>query len=244
MRYVTAIVLCLTVILTSATASFGDVTTNPSRVVLSEAVRAGEVQVHNSGRHSLNIVASWADIRQGGDGVLHPVPHPPAPDEFGLHMWPTAFTLKPGETRPVFVVLDPKTNVGTEQRIHLRLDADQQNGKGPRWGMSMPVFVRPDGLVNTTRIENVRWASPQSVFVSLFRTNGITPYGKLTMTDDRGKELGALGNITLYANQKIVRYEIPLEAMPQGNITVRYLGSGEFSNQVFDDASLRETKPH
>lgn len=239
MRQMIAFALCVISVFTSAVAAGGDVTTNPSRLVLSNNIRAGEISVHNSGTHTLSIHSSWTGIRQDGDGVLHPVPQPHAPDKtFGLHKWPQDFTLKPGETRPIVLVLDPKTAILEEQRTHLRIDADRENGRGPRWGVTLPIFMRPDGLAMRAKIVDVRWASENSVLVHLIRKDGSTPYGKIQITDTAGTTLGELGNISLYANDQVVRYEIQIDNPVTTEITVRYIGAGEFENQVFDSKSL------
>ncbi len=235
MRYLAKIALCLAVLFGTAMASFADVTTNPSRLVLNNETRAGQIDVHNSGHHTLRIESGWTDIAQGEDGVLHPVPQGPAPDTTkGLHLWPQNFTLKPDETRAVYVVFDPEAQVSKEQRVHMRINADRVNGKGPRWGLTLPVFVRPQNLPVTAEITNVSWAGPQSLFVSLYRKGGASPYGRLAVSDDNGTIIGELGNVSLYVNGRAVRYEIPLETLPTGGGFVSYLGSGEFTNQVFD----------
>ncbi len=239
MRHFAGITLCLAVLFMFANIAFADVTTSPSRLVLNNETRAGQIDVHNSGGHSLTIETGWTTIAQGEDGVLHPVPQGPAADMTnGLHLWPQNFTLKPGETRAVYVVFDPKTPVETEQRVHMRIDADRISGKGPRWGLTLPVFIRPANLTVTTEITDVRWASPQSLLVSLYRQGGATPYGTLGVTDNNGQILGALGNVTLYAHGRVIRYEIPLDAMPDGSGFVTYLGSGEYTNQTFDRISF------
>jgi hypothetical protein len=235
MRYLSKIALCLAVILMLGGVARADVTTNPSRLVISENARAGEVRVHNSGRHTLRIETGWSAIIQAADGVLHPVPQG-APDALtqDLHLWPDTFTLKPGESRDVYLVLDPKSVLEGERQVHLRINADRVNGKGPRWGLTLPVFIRAPGLGVSARIIDVRPASKQSIFVLLRREEGLTPYGKLVVTDGRGNILGELGNITLYAQDRDIRYEIPLDTLPSGAAFVSYIGSGEFENQVFD----------
>ncbi len=241
MRYFTGFTLCLAAVLLFARTGLTDVTTNPSRLVLTQEVRAGEIQVHNSGHHTLTISTGWTAIAQGNDGLLYPAPYGPATVPIaGLQMWPNAFTLKPDETRAVYVVLPPENPIKSEQLTHIRIDADRVNGKGPRWGLSLPVFVRAKYMPMTVQITEVRRAGPQSVFVTLFRHGGATPYGKLVISDERGRTLGELGNITLYADKQDVRYEIPLEHSTPGTSFISYLGSGEFENQVFD---IQEIKP-
>jgi len=235
MRHFARFTLCLTALLGFACASYADITTDPSRLVLTEQTRAGEVTVHNSGGHTLRIGVKWSDIAQGPDGVLHPVPEGAAASASrGLHLWPQKFTLKPDETRPVYVVLDPKSNIEGERGVHIRIDADRANGKGPRWGVTLPVFVREAGLAITAQIADVRWAGAQSLMVTLYRDGGATPYGQLVVTNDRGEILGELGNITLYADKHNIQYEIPLERPLEGTAYVTYLGAGEFDNQTFD----------
>ncbi|PHS21706.1 MAG: hypothetical protein COA84_15350 [Robiginitomaculum sp.] len=239
MRYFTGFTLCLAALLVFATPLRADITTNPSRMVLGENDRAGEVKIHNSGGHTLRIETGWTAIAQGPDGVLHPIPQGAAPnDTKGLHLWPQVFTLKPGDTRAVYVVLDPKSQVEDERHVHIRIDADRVNGKGPRWGLTLPVFVREAAMPVSAQITEARWAGAQSLMVSLYREDGATPYGRLIASNDRGEILGELGNITLYADRQTIQYKIPLERLPEGAVIISYLGSGEFENQVFDTLQM------
>ncbi len=235
MRHFARFTLCLTALLGFVCVSYADITTDPSRIVLTEQTRAGEVKVHNSGGHTIRIEIHWSDIAQGPDGVLHPVPQeaPPTASR-GLHLWPRQFTLKPDETRAVYVVLDPKSEIEGERRVHIRINADRANGKGPRWGLTLPVFVREASMAMTTQITDIRWAGPQSLMVTLYRDGGATPYGQLVVTNDRGEILGELGNVTLYADKQNIQYEIPLDRPLDGSTYVTYLGAGEFENQTFD----------
>ncbi len=237
MRCFASITLCLTALLAFTPAVLADVTADPSRLVLNETTRAGQINVHNSGGHTLRIKTLWAAIAQGPNGILHPAEvNPVLPLTHNLQMWPGDFILKPDETRPLYVMLPPKAPVLGEQHVHIRINADRVNGKGPRWGLSLPVFVRETGMPVTAQIIQARKGGPQSVLVNLYRKGGATPYGKLVATTMQGQVLGELGNITLYADQKPIQYEIPLDLMPRAHetILVTYLGSGEFENQVFD----------
>ncbi len=234
----------MTLALLAVRAAWADVTVSPSRLVLDDEVRAAKVSVYNGGHHSLRIHASWSAIRQGQDGTLYPVPQGP-PDRVrqALHLWPRDLVLKPGETAPVYVLLDPATPKDAHMRAQLRLDAQRQNDTGPRWGLSMPVFVRKAQSKVTAQITGVAQNDPRNLMVSLYRRGGATPYGALVVEGPDGAPIGVLNNVTLYANDRAVQFAVPLHAPLQAAAKVSYRGAGEFAHQVFDEYRIRVRTP-
>ena len=217
-------------------AAQADVTVSPSRLVVNEDVRAAKVSVYNGGHHSLRITARWSAIRQGSDGTLYPVPQGPPPAVLqALRLWPRDIILKPGQTAPVYVLLDPATPKDAHLRAQLRIDAQRQNGTGPRWGLSVPVFVRSAHLNASARIAGARMNGEHAMLISLYRRGGATPYGALVVRGPDDSAIGVLNNVTLYADDRLVQFEVPLRAPLQSPLRVSYQGTGEYARQVFDE---------
>ncbi len=214
------------------------ISTDKSRIVLTRDQRAARLTVRNDSSHPLIITSAFERLRQNRQSLLVPVPGGvSAQMRQGLHVWIKQAVLPPGKATTVFLVLDTSAALGQERRVHLRLNADPQNGLGPRWGLSIPVFMRPAGLSANATLFDPQITNAHSLSVQLRRRDGATPYGMIEITDKAGKTLGAVHNVTLYAQNQPVRYSIDVNGKtPPARI--RYVGEEEFSGQTFAQISL------
>lgn len=108
-----------------------EITLLPTRIVMGKTDRFATVTVKNSGQAEGNYTTDLIDMQMREDGMVVPLPEGQA-DEFSakpyLHMAPRSFTLKPGESQNVRILLRKPENLAPgEYRSHLQVRLANDN---------------------------------------------------------------------------------------------------------------------
>lgn len=115
----------------SRAAGTAEITLIPTRIVLEPADRYGTVTVKNSGQATGNFTTDLVDMKMTDKGLVVPL-EGGEKDEYSaksyLHMAPRSFTLKPGETQNVRLILrKPEGLAAGEYRTHLQVRLANDN---------------------------------------------------------------------------------------------------------------------
>ncbi|HTK85045.1 MAG TPA: hypothetical protein VL625_08165 [Patescibacteria group bacterium] len=116
---------------TSRAAGSAEITLIPTRIVMEPTDRYGTVEVKNTGQATGNFTTDLVDMKMTDKGLVVPL-DAGEKDEFSaqayLHMAPRSFSLKPGETQAVRLLLrKPEGMAAGEYRTHLQVRLANDN---------------------------------------------------------------------------------------------------------------------
>lgn len=162
----------------SRAAGPAEVTMLPTRVVMDNADRFATVIVKNTGGATGNFTTELADMQMKEDGMVVPLDEGKA-DPYSaipyVHLAPRSFTLKPGESQNVRLLLrKPEGLAAGEYRSHLKVrlaDDNVENTQAPPAGkkatgiavktnlvLVIPVIFRHGDMTLSMKIEDAKLA--------------------------------------------------------------------------------------
>ncbi|MEM9169046.1 MAG: hypothetical protein AAGC56_05285 [Pseudomonadota bacterium] len=230
---------------------------SPLRQVITAESPEATFMISNPSARRLEARIRWIDLQAEDEGYRPASPE--LRDRLSaaryLTVTPSALTLGPGERAAIRIALRADRNPGPgERRSHLLIETDavrtplRNAGGGMQadigLGVSAPVILRAGSGAAGAAIGDTRLTRLGDGLLALetavLPKGAFSAFGRLAVRfraagETRERALGTVRNVAAYADAplRLVTVALGREHLPQGRMTVRYEGEGEFAGQVF-----------